>query len=197
MFEPPANMVGGSSTPLGRPVVPDVYIRLGRGATSVGGSLGSAAASQLSHGVRPSSARAAPADDERHPGLAGGGQAGLHRLRTHEEHAGAGVLEDVGHLLRVEVEVDRHRRDAGQQPAEVGQHGLGAVLGEDRGPLLRAQVERPQAVGDAVERVADLGPPQGHAVVAEGDLVGSLVGQARGDRRHRQVSISPIGSPTS
>jgi hypothetical protein len=79
----------------------------------------------------------------------------------------------------------------------VGQHGLGTVLGQDRGPLLRAQVERPQAVGDAVERLADLGPTQGHTVVAEGDLVGSLVGQARGDRRHRQVSISPIGSPTS
>ena len=56
MFEPPANMVGGSSTPLGRPVVPDVYMRLGRGATSVGGSPGSAAANQPSHGVRPSSA---------------------------------------------------------------------------------------------------------------------------------------------
>ena len=55
------------------------------------------------------------------------------------------------------------------------------VLGEDRDPLLGAQIERPDAVGDPVERLVDLGPPEGHTVVAERDLVGSLVGQARGD----------------
>ena len=55
MLEPPANIVGGSSTPFGRPVVPEVYIRLGRGGTSTGGSSVAACASHWSHGVSPGS----------------------------------------------------------------------------------------------------------------------------------------------
>ena len=50
---PPANIVGGSSTPLGRPVVPDVYIRFGRGATPVDGSAADDPSSQSSHERTP------------------------------------------------------------------------------------------------------------------------------------------------
>jgi hypothetical protein len=122
--------------------------------------------------------------------------ADVHGLRPDEHHAGAGVLEDEGDLVGVEVEVGRHGGRAGQQAAEVGEHGLGAVLGEHGGPPVGSQVERAEAVGHPVELLADLTPAERDPVVAQRDLVRALVGQARRDRRHRQVSISPIGSPT-
>ena len=102
MLVPPANMVGGSSTPLGRPVVPDVYIRLGRGDTSVGGSAGARPlANQLSHGVSPGSSGQRQPDDERRrrPAAAAPARSAAVSGPTNE-HAGAGVLEDVGQLLR-------------------------------------------------------------------------------------------------
>ena len=51
---PPANIVGGRSVPLGRPVVPEVSIRLGRGATESGGSSSGPAASHWSQVVTSS-----------------------------------------------------------------------------------------------------------------------------------------------
>ena len=53
ILPPPANMVGGSSVPLGSPVVPDVYSRLGSGMTSIGGCSGLPASNQEVHDCTP------------------------------------------------------------------------------------------------------------------------------------------------
>jgi hypothetical protein len=58
MVSPPANIVGGSSVPLGRPVVPDVYSRLGLGVTVPGGSTSAPPASHSSHSMTPSGSAA-------------------------------------------------------------------------------------------------------------------------------------------
>ena len=104
MLSPPANIVGGSSTPFGRPVVPDVYIRLGRGGEVDGRLVRAGRSEPLVPGRETRELRAAPPDDHRYAGLLGGGEAGGHRLGTDEQRARR-VREDVGQLLGVEVEV--------------------------------------------------------------------------------------------
>ena len=131
---------------------------------------------------------AAPPDHEVEAGLAGRGQPDLRGLGPDEEHPGVGVGQDEGHLVGVEVEVHRHRRRPGQQPAEVREHHLGGVLGEHRHAAGLAEVERIEAVGDPVQTVVDLGPRQGHEIVAQGDLVGTLLGQPRCHQCHRAES---------
>ena len=189
---PPANIVGGSSTPLGRPVVPDVYIRFGS-RLDVGRRLGRRRRGQpvlpRPHvGLRPSSRQPMTTGT---PDPPGGVEPGRRRPRTDEQHPGAGVLEDVRHLVGVEVEVDRHRRGAGEQPAEVGEHRLDAVLGEHGDPAVGAEVEVAEAVDDPVEDVVDLGPAERHVVVAQRHLVRAFDGECRGDERPSVVPVPP------
>ena len=54
MVTPPANIVGGNSVPLGRPVVPDVYNRLGNGVMSSGSSVDALPANHWCQSVTPS-----------------------------------------------------------------------------------------------------------------------------------------------
>ena len=56
MVRPPTNIAGGSSVGFGRPVVPDVNSRFGRGTTSRDGVPGRAVASQPSQGSMCSAA---------------------------------------------------------------------------------------------------------------------------------------------
>ena len=142
---PPANIVGGSSVPLGRPVVPDVYKRLGRGRRSVGGSAADASASQRVPVARARGRAESPSDNCRDTGAAGGLQADRGRLGTDEQCGRAGVGEDVGHVVGGEMEIHRHARDAGQERAQVAQQRFGAVLGEHRDPALGPERQRVEA----------------------------------------------------
>ena len=116
------------------------------------------AASHWSQGVRPGSS------GQRHPMTTGtpACSAAARPVATvsgpTNSAAYARVREDVGQLLGVEVEVPRHRRDAGQQSPQVGEHGLGAVVGEHGVAALRAEVHGVRPVGHPVQRLVDLGP---------------------------------------
>ena len=128
--------------------------------------------------ARPACAVQPPADDDRHADPAGGVEPGRRGPRTDEQHLGPGVGEDVGHLVGVEVEVDRHGRRAGEQAAEVGEHGLDAVLGEHGDPAVGAEVELAEPVDDPVEDVVHLGPAERDVVVAQRHLVRALGGES-------------------
>ena len=186
---PPANIVGGSSTPLGRPVVPEVYMRLGRG-RDVGGRLGVGRRGEPRVPRRDALGGLAPPPDHEvdarpdgpRPDPTSAVSGPTNSTRASES------AQDEGHLVGVEVEVHRHGRRPGQQAAEVRQHHLGGVLGEHRHAAGVAEVERIEPVGDPVQTVVDVGPRQGHEIVAQGDLVGTLLGQPRCHQCHRAES---------
>ena len=69
MSTPPANIVGGNSVPLGRPVVPEVYSRFGRGTIESGGSSVATAGQPLVPVGHTLDAVAVPADDGVDAGL--------------------------------------------------------------------------------------------------------------------------------
>ncbi len=119
----------------------------------------------------------APADDGLDARLPCRCESSPGRLGPDEQQRGPRVLEDVRRLASRQVEVDRHRGSAAEQPAEVGQGGLRRVLGEYRHPVRRPEIGRDQVVGDLVERAVDLGPPEPTVAVDEGGLVGPVDGQ--------------------
>jgi len=87
--------------------------------------------------------------------LAGDGLQGVVELRVDEQHAGAGVLDDVGDLLGDQPEVDGHEHPAGPADAEEAGEQPGRVVADDRHPLARCDAEavepgcdRPRAPGD-------------------------------------------------
>ena len=133
---------------------------------------------------------------QRHPitqvdaGLAGRGQPDGRGLGPDEEHLRASEsarMKATSSAFRWKLH--RHRRRPGQQPAEVGEHRLGGVLGEHRDAVGRrrgrARRARWRPGSDASSTSAH---DRRHEIVAQGDLVGTLLGQPRCHQCHRAES---------
>ena len=170
--------------PLGNPVVPDVYNRLGSGVMSSDSSVVGAAASHVAPVGDPVDPVAIPTDDRVDSCLAGRSEASFGGLGPDEQDACLGVAEDVGGLVGGEVEVDRHRRCAGQQPAEVSECGFDSVLGEHGDATRRTEVRGIETIGDTVEHIIDFGPVHCLAVIAYGDLLWAFYGELAGEHWH-------------
>ena len=70
---------------------------------------------------------------------------------------GAGVLDDVAHLVGPEPEVDRHQHPAVACDAEERRQQPGAVVADDRDPLADADAELVELRGLPPGQRADLG----------------------------------------
>ena len=62
-------------------------------------------------------------------------------LGIDQQHPGPGVLDDVGHLVGPEPEVDRHQDPPGPGHAEERREQSGAVVADDRDPVADADAE--------------------------------------------------------
>ncbi len=104
------------------------------------------------------------------------GHAGQGRL---DQHAGrAGVLDDVGHLVRLEHEVDRNRQRPQLGQREVGHDEGVGVVREDRDPVALAHTTFGHRVRRAVDRLVQLGERLPHLAVDDRELVGQAQGAA-------------------
>ena len=100
-----------------------------------------------------------------------GGQ-GVGQLGVDEEHVGAAVLHDVGHLVQTEAEVDGDEQaavaadtpEAGEQPARVVRHHGDATP--------HSNAERVEAGAGGVGQLAEA--PEGHLAHRRGGLVGLI-----------------------
>ena len=198
MFVPPANIVGGNSVPLGRPVVPEVYSRLGRGTIESGGSMSRLAANQSSQSTTSSEA------GQFHPTTMGTPAArcddtAIDGFGSDEQNSSIGVFEDVCGLVGGEVEVDRHRRRPRQEAAEMRQRGLGRILGVHRDALriteLGGGIAIEQGLRAPVQRRADLAPGECAKAVDEREAKRVLGGSRRCERRHLRFPVRRDVSP--
>ena len=110
-----------------------------------------------------------------------------------DDPGGAGVVEDEGHLVGVEHEVDRHRDRAEPGQGEVDDDELPAVVGEDGDAVAAPDTPGGEGVGGAVDDVVELaerlGPvapdqrrPVRGARRGAGQQVGEAVAAGGGDR---------------
>ena len=115
---------------------------------------------------------------------------GVLELGVDVEHPGAGVLDDVGHLVGREPEVDRHQDPAVAGDAEERRVEPGTVV-RDVG----------DAVADADAELVELGRLRagelahagiGHVAQGRGGLVG-LVDDADAFGVHRQRTVEEVG----
>ena len=86
------------------------------------------------------------------------GHAPLRRMRPHKQHSSTGVIEDVGHFVGGQMEVDRHDGGAADEPTQVGHGRFDGVFGKDRDAALRPQVQLLQAVRHPIQAIIDLSP---------------------------------------
>src|SRR5713101_4296307 len=168
-------MLVGRAVPLGLPVVPEVYMRFGRGTCVV----------LLRQELLPrDEARCrsfdrSPTDDVTHSSGGGGGLGpDPDVLGSDEDRGGVRVRENVRRFVRREVEAHWHCGRAAQQTREIGHGGLGRVLGEDRHPSVGAEILTQEPVRATVDSTYQLAPPDDPVPVVDRDLrTTHLVGQ--------------------
>ena len=170
--------------PLGFPVVPEVYITVATSRARTAAARAAARvvvevrplADHLVEGEQPVPLRRGGREDHHLAQLREGGQRRQHLrdllLVRGEQHASAGVLQHVDHLLRQRVGGEREVHDAVGEAGEVAQRRLEAVLGEDRDLRVRLAVhQREHAARDGA------GAPR---QVGHGELAGLLPDDAEG-----------------
>ena len=145
------------------------------------------------------------AEDEAELGLDVGQR--VVELGIDQQHPGPGVLDDVGHLVGPEPEVDRHQHPAGPGHPEERREQAGTVVADDRDPVADADAELVELRGLPSGQCADLGVgelPQGRgglvgliddagALAVDGDGAVDEVGDAeRDDHACLLVTRSPL-----
>ena len=198
-----------TTTPLGAPVVPEVY-------SSVAGSSGvmaavrrSISAARPGRSAAPSASRSAQVRNGA-AGRAGGrvahddvpqaGQLVQHRLpagqlggAVDDRDPGLAVGRHVGDLVRGQRRVEGDRHAPGVQRAQVGQHVLDPVGQHQRHPLPRLEAERGEGRRQLERPLAGLGPGQGLPRPAVPVGVGRPVPPAAGRRRQLAADRPPGG----
>ena len=192
---PPANIEGGSSVPFGRPVVPDVYSRLGRGTTSSGGSSAGPPATHVAQSVTsPRPLQRQPITVGRRPVASSAIATAASARSTVSGPTNTIALAEsirmyaassaVRWKLTGTVEVEPSR------PPEMRQRRLDRVLGEHRHSPLVAQAGvqfgGQQPIGHPVEGVAHRRPAERDPLVPDRHLLGSVRGQPPRELRHRR-----------
>jgi len=81
-------------------------------------------------------------------------------LRRGDERAGAAVVQDVGHLRRLEQRIQRHEDGARGGAAETRDDGLEALFEVDRHPLAALHTERQQTGREGVDVGLEFGVAQ-------------------------------------
>ena len=84
----------------------------------------------------------------------------LVELGVDQQHPGAGVLDDVAHLVGAEPEVHRHQHPAGAADAEERREQPGAVVADDRDPVADLEPELVEPRGLPPGQGAELGVRQ-------------------------------------
>ena len=164
-----------STTPLGWPVVPPVYIRIAPSASS--GSGGSAEEPAADDVLIAEVVRNVSAADQHHLLDAGFGS---HRVdhrrekRVGEAHPAAGVLQDEAQLQRRQAEVERIDDGAAEEAGVVELEKLVSIESHDREAVVGVDAELgPQAVRQPAGPVQMVGIARGEGSVEHGGLVRS------------------------
>ncbi len=180
------------TTPLGKPVVPPVYMRTARSSSSgSGGSAGRARRHQILVGQVVRDVAAADQDHLVDTGLRPdavhqGGEEGVG-----ETDPAGGVLDDKRQLLRGEAQVERVDHAPAQEAGVVELQKLVAVEGHDREAVTPAQAE---LTGHAIDQPADPVPVLGEGGAEPAVHHRGLRGQPL-DRREQQAVVYQLLHP--
>jgi len=109
---------------------------------------------------------------------------------SREHDARLRVAQDVGGFRSRQMEVDRHRRCAADQTAEMGQRRFTGVLREHGNAPFRPEVGSEQTVRDPIENLVDLAPRIGPRRIAERDGLGVGGGKGLSEGGHGRNLIA-------
>ena len=165
-----------STAPLGRPVVPDVYmIRAGESSGTSTASGASCSSSSTAENARRAIGVVHADELDVVVDLVGRLRAGLGAELVDEEHRGPGVLEDVGDLAGREPEVHRHADGAEPVRREQRLHVLRPVAHEHRHAVAGRDAPGCERRREPLDAVMELAPGRRLAAEAERHALGTTV----------------------
>ena len=187
-----------SITPLGEPVVPEVYWMLATspGLTACFGEIAAGA----QHGVPGVVAEkdfvlqgqaVAVAGLVQDLAVVGAGIAGVQK-----ERADAGFLKDIAQFMRAVGGVDVDQDDAGARGGVLEQEPFDAVAGPDAGAVAGPEAEAGEAAGGAGDGFVELAPGEVDVLMAHDDGVpfreaGGDIAESLGDRLFEEGHVRP------
>ncbi len=190
--------------PLGRPVVPDVYISANR-SSGLHVDVGRRRRGQRDQRLVVAPVRVRRAGAEQHVAAGLDRQFGADAVDQraqfvlHDERARLAVADDVRRLGAGEAEVDRHRHQAGARQRDVDLEPLQRVVGQQRDAIALDEAQAQQRVGQRTGAFVPRDVAQRALRVARADLV-RLHARVRGDRfgEGQQVAHGlSVGGPST